>query len=143
MECRTLVCILVFIPVMANITSPDDSLISFIFRIITCVYHVCSKIPNFLAFCQYITGAVLKCVSKQNVHHGMRNEDEAHFSFSLLQRLVHTVRFFLNATVFFTCDFLKLFTGCDCDLCVFYESHIAIAQNGCATHSCVMSHTYA
>ena len=55
-------------------------------------------------------------------------------------RLIHTVRFFLNATAFFTCDFVKLFTWCSCNLCVLCELHIAIAQNGCATHSCVMSH---
>ena len=41
------------------------------------------------------------------------------------------VRFFLNATAFFTCDFVKLFTQCDCDLCRYIlESHMATARNG-------------
>ena len=41
---------------------------------------------------------------------------------------------------FFTCDFVKLFTCCDCDSYVLYEWHIAIAQNGCVINSCLMSH---
>ena len=52
-------------------------------------------------------------------------------------RLIHTAWFFLNATAcFFTCDFVKLFTQCDCDLYRYIlESHITIAQNRYETHS--------
>ena len=46
---------------------------------------------------------------------------------------------------FFTCDFVKLFTWCDCDLYGYIlESHIAITQNGYETHSmCDIAHTSA
>ena len=37
------------------------------------------------------------------------------------------MRFFLNGTAFFTCDFVKLFTWCDCDLYRYIiKSHIVI-----------------
>ena len=43
---------------------------------------------------------------------------------------------------FVTCDFVKLFTWCDCDLYRYkLESHMAITQNGYGTHSCVSSYT--
>ena len=50
---------------------------------------------------------------------------------------------FFNA--FFTCDFVKLFTECDCDLYRYIlESHIAILQNAYETHSmCDVAHTCA
>ena len=42
----------------------------------------------------------------------------------------------------FTCNFVKLFTWCDCNLYRYIlESHIAATQNGYGTHSCVTSHT--
>ena len=44
---------------------------------------------------------------------------------------------FLNATAFFfTCDFVKVFTQCNCDLYRYIlESHITITQNVYETHS--------